>query len=511
MITGAAQKRIFFHWLSVFSLYSRSGFSLIPLLHPRQAQRFSRAFHQAPHAAASLLSALFLLAATLVPIIEAEAATYHIRAQSAARATQHLRSDTTFSAPRIWSQSLTLSAYDLRGTEDNTLNARISLRYITDFALVQRLRSDPLFDARFNDLSLDIAYLQWKPLESLELIAGRQWYYSALGINDFDGLAISFRIPRGDWRPFLALAGGRNVQRGLTPWDPGAWDVQGLPPNEIALSDDPFHLVGAARTGVAFRDLQRIELAVEQFQRRQPDSASWIITRRLGAAATASPREDFTLTTAASLHSAVQGLDRFHVDAAFRRGQAILSSGIDHRHPVFDSTSIFNLFGANPYRSAYASYGHRFSPFSTRLEIRGWLRAYFDAPAIAFDLGDARAFGAALSGAHRFPLFVPLEVAWQVSAQSFSDHSGGDQYLGDLRLRAPSPVDGLFLTGRILSLYASPSHHRYNAGYASSALLGAELAIAEIGLLSLSMEGRGGSFTPSNTALFAFFELEAWR
>ena len=454
-------------------------------------------------------SLFFLLSFGLSP--DAAATTYHIRAQTAARATQSLRSDTTFAAPRVWSQSLTLSAYDLRGVGDNTLNARVSLRYATDFALASRLRADPLFDARFNDLSLDLAFLQWQPLDGLELTAGRQWYFSALGINDFDGLAISLRVPDGDWRPFLSLAAGRNVQRGLTPWDPAAWDIQGLPPNEVALSDDPFHLVGAARAGVVHRDQQRIELAIEQFQRRSPLSTDWITTRRLGAAARLAPREDFTLSTAASFHSAVQGLDRFQIDAAFRRGKGFFSTGLDHRHPVFDSRSIFNLFGASPYRSAYSTYGHHFSLFSTRLELRGWLRAYFDSPPIGIDFGDARALGGALSGFHRFPLVVPLDFSWQLSAQTFSDDSGGDQYLGDLRLRAPSPIDGLFLTGRLLTLYAAPSHHRYTSGTATSALLGAEIAIAELGLLSLALEGRGGSFTPSNTALFALFELEAWR
>ena len=452
------------------------------------------------------------VAAVCVAPGQAQATTYQIQSRTAARATQHLRSDTTFAAPRVFSQSLTLSAYDLRNNDRGDVDARVSLRYVTDLGLAERLRQDPLFDARFNDLSLDLAYVIWRPAEGLELQAGRQWHHSSLGITDFDGLALRWRSQSQGWQPFAAIAVGRDVQRGLTPWDPGAWDVQGLPPNESALTDNPWHLLAAANAGAGRDRRHRFEVSAQQHRRPRADQVGqWITTHRVGATATTTPADPVTLTTTASYHSVVGHLDRTRIDAAFRITGGVLSTGVDHRRPVFDSSSIFNLFGAQPHRSAYATYRRPVAPLAGALELRSWTRFYFDETRPLWSLGDERAVGAALGGRHRFEVVVPLRLFWQMSAQTMTGQSGGDQYLGDLRLRATAPVEGLFVTGRLLGLYASPSHHRRSSGYATTAALGTEITLGDLAKFSLNIESRLGSFTPPNTALFALFELEASR
>lgn len=480
-----------------------------------------------PHSTAtativSALLAVFALiascTATLLAPATAQATTYQIRSQSAARATQHLRSDNRLAAPRMLSQSLTLSAYDLRDDQSGDLNARISMRYSTDLGLATRFRDDPLFEARFNDITLDIAYLQWRPYPTLELSAGRQWHRSPLGITDYDGLAASWESADGVWRPFVGIAAGRDVQRGLTPVDPGAWDVQGLPPNEIDRSADPWHLMAAANAGIRRGRRHRLELASEHHRRprasqsgqssQTPDAAT---THRVGATATTSPADPVTVTATTSFHSAVSSVDRARLDAAWRLASGTISAGLDHRRPVFDSASIFNLFGAQPHRGAYATYSRPIDALSTTVELRGWSRLYFDDDASVFDPGDARALGAALANRHRLELFIPFDLRWQLSAQTLAGQSGGDQYLARARLRAPGPVDGLYLTGRLLGLWALPDHHRRNSGYATTAALGAELALGEVGNLFVNVESRSGSLTPYNTAVFALFELEAWR
>ena len=448
---------------------------------------------------------------TFGTIESAQATTYQIQTRTSVRATQHLRSDTTFATPRVLSQSLTLSAYDLRGHDDNDVNARISLRYGTDLGLAERLRQDPLFDARWNDLSLDVAYVEWKPVDALELRAGRQWYRSSLGITDIDGVSVSWQDTGEGLSPFVAVAAGRDVQRGLTPWDPGAWDIQGLPPNESVVVDDPWHLMGAVRAGLTDNSRHRVEISAQQHRRPSGSANGAATTRRFGATATASPAEALTLTTTASFHSLIDHIDRARLDAAYRIGTGVASAGVGHRRPIFDSSSIFNLFGAQPSRSAYATYRRPIDALSTTVELRGWTRFYFDESAPLASRGDEQALGAALANHHRLTLVVPLDIHWQLSAQTLTGSSGGDQYLGTARLRGPGPVDGLFLTGRLTGLWAAPGHHRRDSGHATTAGLGAEVELGEVGQLSVNAESRFGSFTPANMALFALFELETWR
>ena len=459
-----------------------------------------------------LASAVAMPAAVVLPASEAQATTYHVQTRTAFRATQHLRSDTTWATPRILSQSLTLSAFDLRGNDEGDVNARLSLRYRTDLGLEQRLRQDPLFDARWNDGSLDVAYVEWRPFEALRLTAGRQWYRSPLGITDIDGLAVAWRDNSTGLRPFASVAAGRDVQRGLTPWDPGAFDVQGLPPNESVITDDPWHFMTAASAGLVDDGRNRVEFAAQQH--RRPSSApqnGTATTRRFGATATTSPADRLTLTTTASFHSLIDHIDRTRLDAAYRVGGGVAGAGVDHRRPIFDSSSIFNLFGAQPSRSAYVTYRRPIEAISTTVELRSWTRLYFDESASVLGLGDEQALGAALANFHRFELLVPLDIYWQVSAQTLTGVRGGDQYLGTARLRGPGPVDGLFLTGRVLGMWAAPGHPRRQSGYATTAGLGAEVEVGEVGSLSVNMESRFGTYTPANTAVFALFELETSR
>lgn len=470
-------------------------------------------------ALAPLLGAALVAASAGLPLPAvnsvAEATTYQIRTQTAARATQHLRSDQTFATPRVLSQSLTLAAYNLNNNVDDggsTFNARLGIRYSTDLGIEQRYRQDPLIDARWNDLSLDIAYLEWEPWEGVQIRGGRQWHRSPLGLTDFDGLALSWEATDGDWRPFGTIAAGRDVQRGLTPFDPGAWDVQGLPPNEATVTDTPWHWMAAANVGIASGRNHRAELSARHHRRPRADDVSQkATTNRVAATASTTPIDDLTVTTTASYHSTFQLFDRSRLDAVYRLERGAVSAGIDHRRPVFHTGSIFNLFGAQPHRSAYGTYRRPIDAISTTVEIRGWTRLYFDDDAGFFDAGDSRAVGAALSNRHDLDIGIPVDVSWQVSAQTMTDRSGGDQYLGTSRVRAPAPVDDLFLTGRLTGLVAMPDHHRRDSGYATTAGLGAEYGLGDLGQFAVNFETRGGTFVPTNTALFAHFELEAWR
>ncbi len=447
----------------------------------------------------------------------AQATTYQIHAQSAAWATQYLRSDTSLQAPRVVSQSLQISAYDLRDNQRGDVNARLRFSYQTDLGLQTRLRQEPLFDARWNDLNLDLAYLEWRPIDGLSLTAGRQWISDPLGLSDIDGLTLrwhpSTEASSTERRlsPEASVSIGRDVHRGLTAFDPGAWDIQGLPPNDSTADVNPWHMVGAASLGLRYGPRHRVIVAGRQYHRPTGADDQHITTRRLGATATASPTSSMTVTSTASYHSTPATLDRARLDATYRLNGASLSAGLDHRRPIFESTSIFNLFGAQPHRSAYASYQRPIQRWSTAIELRTWTRLYQSEDASFFSTGDDHALGTALAMNHRLYAGFPFQLYWQLSAQTLTEQRGGDQYLAQGRLRTPSPIDDLYFQARLLGLWAEPGAHRLDRARALSTSVGADYALGDVGDLSLNIETRRATTTPTNTAAFLVFEMEAWR
>ncbi len=462
----------------------------------------------------SLTIAALLCLLALAPSL-AHATTYQIHAQSAAWATQHLRSDTTLQAPRVISQSLQLSAYDLRDNQRGDVNARLRFSYQTDLGLQTRLRQEPLFDAHWNDLTLDLAYLQWRPIDPLTVTAGRQWISDPLGLTDIDGITLGWDAPAAsstdsELRPHASVSVGRDVHRGLTPFDPGAWDIQGLPPNDSNVDTDPWHIVGAASLGLRYGPRHRAIVAARQYTRPTGDDHR-ATTRRLGATATVSPTRSWTMTSTASYHSTPQTLDRARLDATYRLNGASISAGLDHRRPIFDTTSIFNLFGAQPHRTAYASYQRPIQRISTAVELRTWTRLYQSQDASFFSTGDDHALGTALAMNHRLYAGFPFQLYWQLSAQTLTDRRGGDQWLAQTRLRTPSPIDGLYFQARILGLFAEADHHRRQNARALTTSVGADYVVGDIGDLSLHIESRQATTTPTNAAAFLVFEMEAWR
>ena len=63
-------------------------------------------------------------------IATAEAANYRIRSITIGRATQYFRSDQTVTAPRIFTQGLSLWGYDLLGDRTGSVNLHLAIRYM---------------------------------------------------------------------------------------------------------------------------------------------------------------------------------------------------------------------------------------------------------------------------------------------------------------------------------------------------------------------------------------------
>ncbi|TXC75779.1 hypothetical protein FRC91_09755 [Bradymonadales bacterium TMQ1] len=476
---------------------------------------------RAPHALLRIALTLATVG-TLLLSMPAHATTYQVRTQSRARATQHLRADRRWEASRTWTQALHLNAHDLLGDRTGRLNARLSFRYFSDAALSPELREDPRAQDRFNDLTLDLAYVDWHPFEALHLRAGRHWASSVLGVVDLDGLSAELELGDGPTRQRVQAWAGRQVDHRLGPFDPATWDVQGVPLNDPYASPEQATLLGAS-LGVHHRRLHSVEIAASRATRGIAPPQGWgspgarQIEHRFGMSARIKPVRALQLSTLLTFHGPAQTFDRALVQGAIAAGKnTAVSVGLDHRLPIFDAASIFNLFGASPRQSAYMSVQRALPEVQTSLEARAWARAYPDAGA-RFGLPDHLAPGAALGAHTRLRLFErDARLSAQISYQTHTEGAPtGDQLLVDASLRVAATPRRLWLTARHLTLYTTGASgsavgHGEERRMALSTSLGAEVGLGAIARLALLAEHRQGSALPSHALLYANLTLELW-
>jgi hypothetical protein len=463
-----------------------------------------------------------------------EAANYRVRSISIGRATQYFRSDQSVSAPRIFTQGLSMWGYDLLDDRTGSLNLHVSIRYNTDFSLVRRQRDSPYFADQWNELTLDLAYLDWHPHETMRLRFGRQWSQSALGLRDFDGLLAEWR-PRveANTHARFEVYGGHDIQTAFGEFDAATFDVQGLPPGDGVEDDklEGFHFLAGASAGMMWGADANFELSYRRRWATGVDTPvgtdeTVVGSERFGAAASASFHPRLAASAYGSIHSQLGDVDRagaqltWHVPkfsgdlANNGSSNGYLSGGIEHRHPWFDSSSIFNLFGAKPFQSAFALYQFPVKSLRSEFEVRTWGRQYHgdvDAVAAGIDPQDERAIGGAVSHTSRLKIWQkPLNWRTLVSYQASVDR-GTNQLLADSRVRMPVLGRALFVSARGLLLVAMTDHQRFDdRGHAATGVLGVDLPISDLGTLSAAVETNAGSFYPTNTSVYAVFAVEHW-
>ena len=455
---------------------------------------------------------------------QASAANYRIRSITIGRATQYFRSDRTISAPRIFTQGLSLWGYDLLGDRTGSLNLHVSLRYNTDFSLTRAQRDNPYFADQWNEVSLDLAYMDWRPYESVRLRFGRQWSYGSLGLRDFDGVLVAWR-PRveADTRARFEVYGGHDIQTAFGEFDAAQFDVQGLPPDDALAADrlDGFHLLAGGSAGMSWGNEASFDLSYRRRWAVGVDSpvegADTVVgSERFGAAASASVHPRLSVSGYGSIHSILQDVDRAGAQLSWRVPviEGIATAGVEHRLPWFDSSSIFNIFGARAHQSAFAIYQLPVESLHTEFQVRGWGRLYHgDEAAVSpgVDPQDERAVGGALSHTSRLKVWQK-PVRWHslLSYQTSIDR-GTDQLLADTRVRMPILQKDLFISARGLLLAAMTDHRRFeDEGYAATGVLGLDVPIARLGTLSAAVETTAGNFYPTQTSVYAIFSVEYW-
>lgn len=452
---------------------------------------------------------------TLLCVSPIYAQTVRIQTRTLGKGTQFRRADLSVGAQRLFTQSLSLWAWDAAPGFIGTLDVHVGARYLNDFGITAQDEGNPFVETERSRFLLDVAELRWRPIESVRLTLGRQWIASSLGVRDVDGAHLRWTPDLGnDVDGRIEGFAGWAVQSGYGTLNSDAWDVQGLPV-PIDGSAPGGRRYGFS-TGLSFDDAA-FDVSWQRRDGLAEDGSRYVGEERIGAAASGSVVRRVALSAAASYHLLLLDVDRADLNLAWREpwGGTVLSGGLEHRQPWFDSSSIFNVFGARPFSGTYVTYQVPVAPLRTSFEARTWARAY-DGNLNLGDLGggpnDARAYGAGFGHDTRFAAFG-RNWRWRSygSWQSSEDHAqGGTQWLGDTRFRVPALRDTLILEGRFLGLRSIPgATSLWGPGGALTAVITAEVPTT-FGTFSVAVEGQSSAFYGGNTNAYASFESELW-
>ncbi len=442
------------------------------------------------------------------------AQTVHAETVTIGKGTNFRRSDFSVEAQRLVLQSVSVRGWDVVPVLPGDTQAAISGRFYNDFTL--RAATEQPYEAldqgRF---VVDHAYFTYRPFERVRWTLGRQWVGSALGVRDIDGVRLRLE-------PQLSPAIASHVETWVgsdvaTRWattSPDTWDVQGLP---IEL-DGPRTAGTRLGASAGIRWSEAAASITWDRSQRGGDDGFVVGDERVGAAIRGNVAPRLALSSFASFHTLLQDVDRAAIDLAWRApwDEAVLSGGVEHRQPWFDSASIFNVFGARPFEEARLTYQHPVGEIATSFDARAWGRAYdgnLDLSDFGSGVGDARALGGGLGHSTRFRAFGRV-FEWRTfgSTEVSPDRAqGGERWVGDVRFRFPAIERRLYLTGRFLGL-AWASGATASRSTAATAATGAFVAEAPVsfGRFELALHGtRSSAFEPTFNA-WASFETDLW-
>lgn len=470
-----------------------------------------------------------LLAGWLLPA-NALAENYRVRTYSLGRATQTFQPDRTAATRRVYTQGLDLRAYDLLGDRSGRLDAALGARYTTDFMTPQNRRDDPIYANRWNHFALQLAYLDWRAAPGVHLRLGRQWSRGSLGVRDFDGLRAELN-PRLDTatRGLLGVYAGRDVELGTASYNSDTFDVQGLPSSNaddvdpIGPAPDHRSWIAGGRIGLEWERSASLEFAYRKRWRTRAgepvltSSDARTGSERFGFGASATPQRRVTVSSSAAYHTLLERIDQAGLDVAWDVPGPLgtVSTGLEHRHPWFDSSSIFNLFGTRPHQGGHATYQHGVRPLRTEFELRSWGRVYRGDPGSTglrqTDRKTTRVGGAVAHYSDLRPWGRPLDWSSQFSLEADTAGEESTHLLADSRGETPFVFDDLYLTGRVLFLGTTAKNALARSGLAITYVLGLDVPISEFGTFSLMAERTVATYHPSTTNLFGTLELEFWR
>ncbi len=468
-----------------------------------------------------MLQRIFVILIFVSLPTSAWAQSYRVHSQTQGRVTQVPRFDGTLDAQRTFQQRLSLSVYDATGSRTGAVNGHVGVRYFTDFGLTRELRLEEDQGIWWNYIVLDSAYVEYNPWDEMRVRAGRQFQVSSLGMRDFDGATVTYkpRLAPGI-RGLIEAFGGRDVQFEGSDIDPDAYDVQGVGFDSDFAEADGTWLVGG-RAGLSHSDASFDFAYTRRDYDLQPSEAysdeNAVGEERFGVAAAGNIYRDLNISAQSSYNVLLKTIDNGRAQLAWRVApwESVVSMGVEHRVPWFDSGSIWNIFGAQPRQGAFLTYQHPVAALRTSFEFRTWGRIYHG-DADSWDWGaapeDETAYGAGLGHSSEvFPWGYQLKWRTFFSGQTTKEGSyGGDQLLLDSSVSANTPgLRESRVTLRGLGLYASTSNWRREDSGAITGVFRFDWP-TQIGELAAMVELSHSSDIGGNSRFYVVYEVEAW-
>ena len=365
-----------------------------------------------------LLCALLLLGSLgSLPCAPAHAQHFLVRTRTLGRATQSWRIDGSVRADRPLIQGIELYGHDLTGTRTDTLSAKVALRYRTSLDRLGLAAGGDTRQLEIEGLVVDLFSVTFAPAEgAARLTLGRQWHQSALGAVEIDGAQAQGMVGSPESVALeLTAFGGRHPLREGRLLAGSNLDVQALP---LELEDQ----TTSWSAGAALRLWKdRFFSASGAYSRRQITSVPQapggqaLGAEVLAGAMTLEPASFLLLSSTLRAHPTLGRIERAEAraDAAFDLAASKLALGLalggGRWRPVFDLSSIFNLFDPQPHDELWAR-AHARAFGAHALTLKAWGRRY----GIDQGRGDV-ALGGALSYALALDL-LGLPWRWDLDA-----------------------------------------------------------------------------------------------
>ncbi|GEM_PF-6624181 len=429
-----------------------------------------------------------------------QAQQYRLRTQTRAKATQLVRSDLTIAAQRPFSQSLSLWGYNLAGVENTPLNLHLQLNYFNDFAAFPH-RADPYLSHRFNRLSLVQAWIQWKVFSRLNLKVGRLQNYSIFAAKDIDGFALKLRLgDKTQWK--TSLYGGRHVVGRPESLDPDRYDVQGKP-IELRQNNDETEFIYGFQSRLFFDGAS----ASIGYEKRFSSATS---DERLAISALGNPTRKTLVSAHLSFHTIARRINRGQFNFTWKPSDNFyIRQGFEHIVPIFDASSIFNLFGTSPSQSLHTSvwYGNN----DQGLEARAWIKS-INADHNSLDLGgadnDIRTLGLALQYSQRLRFWgTHLRFNPSLSYQPSDEQNyARDQFIA--RINTRFHLYSMRVVAGSTFLWVGQDSTR-SESFAFTQRLGVEFPTS-FGLFSIASVAQNSNQIGNHLSFFGSFETELW-
>ena len=300
-----------------------------------------------------------------------------------------------------------------------------------------------------------------------------------------------------------SLYGGRHVTGRPESLDPDQYDIQGRP-IELRQNNDTSEFIYGLRSRLGF------EAGSGSIGYEKRFTADALSDERLAVTMAGNPTRRTIVSALMSYHTPSRTLNRGQFNFTWRPSDYFyIRQGFEHIIPIFDASSIFNLFGASPSQALHSTAW--FGNNQRGIEARLWAKSIQE-DNNASDLGtspsDLRTFGFALRYDERINVLGrAFRLSPSISFQPGDDKGyARDQFIA--RFNARFPIDTIRIIAGSTFLWVGEDAY-LSSQSALTHRLGVDLPTS-FGIFSLGGVAQTSDRLGNHLSLFGTFETELW-